>query len=108
MGVCWNFHVKTNCGGKLGEKGSLIDSISIVRCPFCSWSKWRRVMGRVTGSRSCLFISRLFAARNLVDLSSTVEFGSESRSFFSLTYIFRRRYEIPAINNILSETEPTD
>lgn len=58
-------------------------------------------MGRVTGSRSCLFISRLF------EIS---EHGWNSqRAVFSLTYIFRRRYtKYPLLSMIAaSETEPT-
>lgn len=55
-----------------------------------------------------LFVYQPFVRRSKSRGSLEVEFGSESRSFFSLTYIFRRRYEIPAINDILSETEPTD
>lgn len=58
-------------------------------------------MGRVTGSRSCLFISRLF------EIS---EHGWNSqRAVFSLTYIFRRRYtKYPLLSMIAaSETKPT-
>lgn len=79
--------VEENRGGK---RGSLIDSICIVRCPFCSWGKSGRVMGRVTGSRSCLFISRLFSVLEISWISrARFNSAASSVSQFNLHFSLR-------------------